>query len=88
MELSLARVDLMQVGSTSVNTMKILPLGKKKLQKVMISDSDGLIQAPAPLPLRSRPPRCAPGRLRAARGHRGTVAEPAIRACYKSRLII
>ena len=78
MELSLARVDLMQVGSTSVNTMKILPLGKKKLQKVMISDSDGLIQAPAPLPPTPLHPRPAEGGAEPSRN--------CCRACNKSLL--
>eukprot|EP01052_Picozoa_sp_SAG31_P003392 SAG31_NODE_130_length_23424_cov_45.648802_4_plen_794_part_00 len=45
MELSLSRVDIAQVASTHVNTLKVLPLGKKKLQKVIVGDSDGVIQA-------------------------------------------
>eukprot|EP01051_Picozoa_sp_SAG22_P019259 SAG22_NODE_3500_length_1679_cov_1.922152_1_plen_241_part_10 len=45
MELSLSRVDIAQVASTHVNTLKVLPLGKKKLQKVIVGDSDGVVQA-------------------------------------------
>ena len=45
MELSLSRVDIAQVASTHVNTLKVLPLGKKKLQKVIVGDSEGVIQA-------------------------------------------
>ncbi|KAJ7326996.1 hypothetical protein JRQ81_016755 [Phrynocephalus forsythii] len=44
MELSLNRVDYLQVGVTSQKTMKLLPAsGRKATQKVVIGDHDGVI---------------------------------------------
>ncbi|KAL8206988.1 UNVERIFIED_CONTAM: Bardet-Biedl syndrome 7 protein, partial [Gekko kuhli] len=44
MELSLTRVDYLQVGVTSQKTMKLLPTsGRKAMQKVVIGDQDGVV---------------------------------------------
>jgi hypothetical protein len=43
MELSLSRVDLLQVGTTSRNTLKLLPLSKRSTQKVVVGDNSGVI---------------------------------------------
>jgi hypothetical protein len=39
------RIDLTKVQSTSRNSMKLFPLGKKSLQKVIIGDDTGTIQS-------------------------------------------
>ena len=44
MELSLTRQELLQVSSTCRKTMRLLPLGKKKQQKVVVGDSEGVVQ--------------------------------------------
>jgi Bardet-Biedl syndrome 7 protein len=41
MELSLSRVDLLQVGSTARNNVRLLPISKKSTQKVVVGDNDG-----------------------------------------------
>ena len=41
MELSLERVDLTQVQTTCRKTMRLLPLGKKRQQKVVVGDETG-----------------------------------------------
>ncbi|XP_054846503.1 Bardet-Biedl syndrome 7 protein isoform X1 [Eublepharis macularius] len=44
MDLSLTRVDYLQVGVTSQKTMKLLPAsGRKATQKVVIGDQDGVV---------------------------------------------
>jgi Bardet-Biedl syndrome 7 protein len=43
MELSLSRVDLLQVGSTARNNLRLLPLQKRSTQKVVVGDNDGVI---------------------------------------------
>ncbi|XP_034399170.1 Bardet-Biedl syndrome 7 protein isoform X2 [Cyclopterus lumpus] len=44
MEIHLNRVDYIQVGVTSLKTMKLLPaLGKKATQKVAVADHDGVL---------------------------------------------
>ena len=44
MELSLTRQELLQVSSTCRKTMRLLPLGKKKQQKVVVGDDTGVMQ--------------------------------------------
>ena len=44
MELSLTRQELLQVSSTCRKTMRLLPLGKKKQQKVVVGDETGTVQ--------------------------------------------
>eukprot|EP00164_Ancoracysta_twista_P005357 GFYU01007326.1.p1 GENE.GFYU01007326.1~~GFYU01007326.1.p1 ORF type:complete len:720 (+),score=217.69 GFYU01007326.1:110-2269(+) len=43
MDLSLNRHDYMQVSSTAKKSVRILPLGKKKTQKVVVGDVSGVI---------------------------------------------
>lgn len=43
MELSLSRVDLLQVGSTARNNLRLLPISKRSTQKVVIGDNDGVV---------------------------------------------
>ena len=43
MELSLSRVDLLQVSSTSRNTLRLLPLSKRSTQKVVVGDNSGCL---------------------------------------------
>ncbi|XP_074893184.1 BBSome complex member BBS7 isoform X2 [Buteo buteo] len=44
MELSLARVDYLQVGVTAQKTMRLLPAsGRKATQKVVVGDQDGVV---------------------------------------------
>ena len=43
MELTLSRVDLLQVSSTSRNTLRLLPLSKRTTQKVVIGDNSGVV---------------------------------------------
>ena len=44
MELTLTRQELLQVSSTCRKTMRLLPLGKKKQQKVVVGDETGTVQ--------------------------------------------
>lgn len=41
MELSLERLDLVQVGTTARKTTRLLPMGKKRQQKVVVGDESG-----------------------------------------------
>lgn len=44
MEVSLARVDYLQVGVTAQKTMRLLPAsGRRATQKVVVGDQDGVI---------------------------------------------
>ena len=43
MELSLSRCDLLQVASTSRNTLKLLPISKRSTQKVVVGDNAGVV---------------------------------------------
>lgn len=44
MELSLSKIDLFQVGSTSKNTLKVLPAEDgAKQQKVVVGDETGAV---------------------------------------------
>jgi len=43
MDLGMARIDLVTVGSNNRNTLKILPSAKKKRQKVVIGDTSGVV---------------------------------------------
>jgi hypothetical protein len=47
MELSLSRVDLLQVGSTGRNNLRLLPLSKRSTQKVVVGDADGHVRRKA-----------------------------------------
>ena len=40
-----SRIDLTKVQTTCRNTMKLFPLGKKSMQKVIIGDESGTIQS-------------------------------------------
>jgi Bardet-Biedl syndrome 7 protein len=43
--MSYRRVDLLQVGSTSPDTLQLFPLGKKSIvQKVIVGDNNGVVQ--------------------------------------------
>lgn len=44
MELSLTRQELLQVSATCRKTMRVLPLGKKKQQKVVVGDDSGAVK--------------------------------------------
>lgn len=43
MELSFSRNDLIQVGTQTRKTMKLLPASKGKSQKVVVADQSGVI---------------------------------------------
>lgn len=43
MELSLHQVDLLQTAALRAHTLQLLPKGRKKMQKVVVGDSDGIV---------------------------------------------
>ena len=44
MELSLTRQEILQTSATCRKTMRLLPLGKKKQQKVVVGDDTGVVK--------------------------------------------
>ena len=82
MELSLSRCDLLQVASTSRNTLKLLPISKRSTQKVVVGDNAGVVNCfgmkkgeanssfkTSPLSKEVRPPPLPNGA--STRAHRG-----------------
>mmetsp|Transcript_16876 Transcript_16876/g.20317 ORF Transcript_16876/g.20317 Transcript_16876/m.20317 type:complete len:715 (+) Transcript_16876:403-2547(+) len=45
MELYFSRNDIIQVSATTRNSFKVLPIGKKKQQKMVVGDATGVIQS-------------------------------------------